>query len=187
MPSFERALQLTKSHYGSYPGPTKETYELAAQVAEHFRQNNVDQVGVIAVAKGSDATHGSYYYLGLSPGLQRSVMTTMCFDDTTHVQRSLSYGHFRLGRGLEQLTGVKFDLSRKVSNHIANGAKFNKGCAEKKVLSGILSRNEKLLEISVVAYPDTVFAESIPAHVVVGSADGCYIAPCSTCIDAYHG
>ena len=188
--SFERALELTRSHYGKYPGPTRETYDLALQVAAYLKTNKVSTPGVIAVAIGSDQhkalPSGTYYFLGLSPDLQRAVMTNMQMDEEA-VDRGKAYGHFRLGRGLETMTGKRFDLSRKVSDAIAQKVTHNRGCAEKKILSNILTRKEKLLEISVVSFPDTQYATDIPAHIVAVSSEAAYIAPCDSCLAVYHG
>lgn len=175
--SFETALQLTADYYGHYPGPTQDTYELAEQVAKFFKQNAIKTAGVIAVAIGSD----DYHYLGLSPDLQRAVMTEM------REGQSMSHGHFRLGRGLEAFTGTKFDLCRKVADDIAQKVDSNRGCAEKKIVTNIYARDLSIEEISVIPYPDTVFGASIPAHIVVANGDGAYIAPCESCLAIYHG
>ncbi|MBB5463851.1 hypothetical protein [Paraburkholderia sp. Cpub6] len=177
--SFKTAIELTKKYYGNYPGPTEETYALAEKVADFFKENAISAAGVIAVAIGSD----KYHYLGLSPALQKAVMTQMIDE----AGGSALNGHFRLGRGLEAYTGVKFDLSRKVSTDIVGKASFNKGCAEKKIVSNMYLRKVTLKEISVIPFPETIFAESIPAHIVVASADGAYIAPCATCLQIYPG
>jgi hypothetical protein len=142
------------------------------------------------VAVGTDQykalSSGTYYFLGLSPDLQQAVMTNMQMDEEA-VDRGKEYGHFRLGRGLETATGKKFDLSRKVSDAIAQKVTHNRGCAEKKILTNILNRKEKLLEISVVGFPDAQYATDIPAHVVAVTSEAAYIAPCDTCLAVYHG
>ncbi len=175
--SFDTALRLTARHYGAYPGPTQRTYELALGVADYFAANSVSEVGVIGVAIGSDG----YHYLGLSPALQRAVMT--------HMQegQSLSHGHFRLGRGLEGELGVKFDLCRKVGVDILEKSSFNKGCAEKKIVSNIYQRKLKITEISVVAYPISLESQGLEAHVVVASSEATDIAPCRSCLAIYTG
>jgi hypothetical protein len=176
MMGFQRALELTEKYYGAYPGPRKETYELAEGVAGYFKKNAVRSPGVIAVAYA-----GNYYYLGLSPDLQRDVMTVM------REGQSKSHGHFRLGRGLEAELGVKFDLSRKVSDDLVGKVKSNFGCAEKKIVSNLNQRGDKMEQISVIAYPDNIYSDDIPAHIVVASADGAYIAPCASCLAIYTG
>lgn len=180
--SFQEAHKLTHKFYGNYPGPTEDTYNLAMQVADYFESCHVKNTGVIGVAKCSEGL----YHLGLSPDLQAAVMT--CMAGLQDKAKTMWNAHFRLGSGLKEATGTRFDLCRKVADNILlQVGSDNPGCAEKKIVTNVLRSGAKIAGISVVPYPDTQYATGLPAQMVGVSADGAYIAPCKTCLAIYHG
>ena len=180
--SFQEAHKLSHRFYGNYPGPTEDTYELAMAVAAYFASCAIRNAGVIGVAKCSEGL----YHLGLSPDLQAAVMT--CMAGLQDKANTMLNAHFRLGDGLREATGIRFDLCRKVGDEIVKKAGGeNPGCAEKKIVTNVLRSGAKIKGISVVPYPDTQYADGLPATMVGASADGAYIAPCKTCLAIYHG
>jgi hypothetical protein len=172
---FKRALQLTKKYYGNYPGPTELTYNFCLDVSNFFKKMGVRAEGVITVAIGSDKKR----YLGLSRKLDQNA----CSSD----------GYFKFGPDLKAILG-DFVFCKNISDDIIAKAKdkgkdnANLGCAEQKAVSSIYLAKQKLIEISVVAHPDTKWTQgSPPATVVAEGTDGTFIAPCETCRAIYHG
>lgn len=163
---FQTALNRTASYYSPYPGPGETTFNLCLGVADVFRGYGCKKTGVIGIAIGSDG--GTY--LGLSPDLQREVLP-----DRSWVSA--------LKDDLRKALEVEFFVCLKVEDDIVQNVTWNRGCAEKKILSHMRSHSLTIHEISVIAYPDEQFAEGLgPANIVLAAADGVYIAPCQSCV-----
>lgn len=176
---FETVLRLAESHYGNYPGPTKDTHELAEAVSQFLCTQSIREPGVIGVAK-SDAfrikTGAPMYYLGFSPALQRELIHELGGEN-----HKKSVAHFALGKALEKEVGVTFILCWKVSETIIESVKFNFGCAEKKIVTAINFYKETMTEISVVPHPPDT-SSKLDAYIVSGGSDGYIIAPCKSCL-----
>jgi hypothetical protein len=172
---FKKTLQLTKKYYGNYPGPTELTFNFCSEVLNFFHKMGVRAEGVITVMIGSDKKR----YLGLSRKLDQEV----CSSD----------GYFKFGPDLKAILGDFVFCKNRSDDIIAKAKdkgedKNDLGCAEQKALSSIYLAKQKLIEMSVVAYPDTKWTQgSPPATVVAEGTDGTVIAPCASCRAIYHG
>ncbi len=172
-------LEMAGNYYGEFPGPGVDTYELAEAVSQFLSKLGYRTPGVIGVGRsdGKREDGSPVYFLGMSPEIQREVIYELGGEG--HRKR---VAHFALGRSLDTALEVKFILCWKVSARILESAKFNKGCAEKKIVTAIDSYSKETLEeISVVPHPFDADAKGLSAHVVVGSSDGLVIAPCKSC------
>lgn len=195
----QRIIDLAKPFYGNFPGPGSDTYDKAEEVSGVLRDLGIRDSGVIGVGKSdgertvfrregatTQIWDQSIYYLGFSPGLQRKVISELGRNPRNRSEKTVA--HFRLGRTLEERCMTTFILCWKVADRIIASVKDNRGCAEKKIVSSFDTYpDESLKEISVVAHPDSAYADDVPAHVVAVGAEGAVIAPCESCRAIYHG
>ncbi len=164
----ERALELTKEFYGGFPGPETTLYDKAKKISIELTNLGIDTIGVIAVATSNIANDELYF--GMSPDIQLAVKKA----------------HLNLDPILRRILG-RYQICKYVSDEIADEVAYNKGCAEKKIITKMLENKGEIREISVVPHPDDAWGQGISdAQLVVATADNVYIAPCKTCIQIYQ-
>jgi hypothetical protein len=153
-------LGLLAQQYGSIPGPTRATLDKAAEISLLLRDKwNVDtsKAGIVGVAQ----TAGSAFHVAFSPDLQTAVTV-----------RKVS------------LVGVTMHTA--VAQEIVENVTFNKGCAEKKLMSAAVTSGLTFTSYAVVEYPLRSDPKLLASHMNVGSSSGgSFYGPCDSCKGVY--
>jgi len=157
-------IDLLKKYYDPLPGPGAESYEAALKVSEILAPFSKEP-GIIACGYSS-----TYLYVGISPKLWDALGSS--FSSNKQVVATLK-------------TGIKGAIwtSSKVDESLLKTITFNKGCAEKRVLTAALEFSETVTEISVTEHPSGTDPGTLANHVALGSSSGgTFYAPCKSCI-----
>jgi hypothetical protein len=155
------------SEYDPFPPPSLEATELADTVSGLLLRYGISVSGVIAVATFEDKEA----YVGLSAHLQAAVQAKW----------GRRWGPI-LGAVMYRTT-MNFDLitfCSEVSEQIIKSANINRGCAEKKIVTRLLTHPKQMLSLRVIPHPPG-HIEALIAHVIQGETDGNEIGPCTSC------
>lgn len=174
MPLGPTEESLLRGHYGYYPGPDPELFDIGEQISQFLSDNGVTAEGVIAVA----LSNFPYYYLNFSPDLQ---------DD---VEAKIGARLHDRGKAFKELTGKAFILRVDVKGGgdvapsiVKQSGRHNPGCAEKKIITAIERYGEIMTAIAVVAHPtENYLNKTSSSHMVLATDSQTFIAPCHSCL-----
>jgi hypothetical protein len=115
-----------------------------------------------------------YLYVGISPRLWDDLGRN--FADSWAVVKALQAD--------EYFKNCRMWTSAAVNETLLNGIKFNKGCAEKRVVSAAhCDWNDTITQISITEHPVDANPGQLAAHIGVGTGTATYYAPCRSCIE----
>jgi len=160
-------IGLLSKYYAPLPGPGADSYE-AARTASRILKSHSSEVGIIACA----LSRQGYLYVGISPKLWDALGSK--FSTNKEVSDALKAGG---------LKGGTIWTDSKVDGTLLATIEFNKGCAEKRVLSAALKYSDTITEISVTEHPVGSDPGGLAKHVTVGTSSGdLYYGPCDSCL-----
>ncbi len=150
---------LLRDSYSPLPGPTEETMTVAVAAAAYIYSNTgVNTVGILGVSTYDYST----YNFALSANLMSAVR-----------------GHVSVLKGVWTELGAACVNS--VERRLLTGVEYNKGCAEKKLITTARLVDREILSMAVVAYPPGANPRSLAAHVSLSGASDKFYKPCETC------
>jgi hypothetical protein len=172
--TFEDLASRVTKYYGGLPGPDEWCFDCAAYLSVKLFPD-VKTAGVIGVG----LTEENYCCVAFSPDLQAEVKAQKLWQAVEGYVWSFQ-------KGAPKSQKAKPFLCKVVDDAIATAAAYNKGCAEKKIITASNQYKDPLVAISVIEYPNGAGSDNLSAYVVFGGADGSYIAPCKSCIGTYE-
>ncbi|HEV3049298.1 MAG TPA: hypothetical protein VGX50_03275, partial [Longimicrobium sp.] len=156
----DTVIELLNRSYRPIPGPTRELLEEVRAIAWIVKRiTNAEPVGIIGIC----TTGTGKKYLGFSPELQAAVRSKR---DQIEVDTRC-----RLALGVDE--------------RILNKVEWNKGCAEKKLMSAALTDGEIITHVAVAEYPPGTNPGKLAMHMGAASAKESGYAPCESCQAAY--
>jgi len=148
-----------KSSYSPLPGPTDQTMTVAAAAADYiYRNTGVNTVGILGVSTYDFST----YNFALSANLMAAVKV-----------------HVNVLQGV--WTELRAACVSSVERRLLVGVEYNKGCAEKKLITTARLVDKEILSMAVVAYPPGADPQGLATHVSLTGTSGSFYQPCDTC------
>ena len=164
-------LTRLSAHYRPFPGPTLAMYRLALRIWRQLDADDVcthdDSSGIIAVAEAAG---------------QRHRYTLFAFSATLNLAVRNRYGR-NAARALSR--GDNLIWCTALDQNITRAARFNPGCAEKRIMATARGVGARLTALYVVNYSFDTHPDDLGSHLVLATDRVAFFGPCDSCKLAY--